>query len=216
MAKVTAPLFGFSASGAIADSIVYSNWRGVDYARQHVVPSNPRSTAQSLTRDLWRALSDMWKLSSPDATAPWEAFATGKPLTGRNAFMGQNLAALRAEITLADFIGSPGSGGGFAPATFGAVNDGALDQLVATFTMPATPVDWVPTSIVAVAFGEQATAAALIQPFESGTEDLPTLEITIAGLPHDQDNVVSGWIVWTRPDGKLAYGPSSTVIAAST
>ena len=33
MAKTTAPLFGFGATGSLAKSIVFASWRGVGYAR---------------------------------------------------------------------------------------------------------------------------------------------------------------------------------------
>lgn len=48
MAKVTGPLMSISASGKLADTIVYDK-RG--YARQFVIPSNPQTTAQMLVRN---------------------------------------------------------------------------------------------------------------------------------------------------------------------
>lgn len=46
MAKVTGPLQSFSASGQIAKSIVFAAWKGVNYVRQYVIPSNPQSEDQ--------------------------------------------------------------------------------------------------------------------------------------------------------------------------
>lgn len=46
MAKVTGPLQSFSASGKIANSIVFAAWKGVNYVRQYVIPANPQSEAQ--------------------------------------------------------------------------------------------------------------------------------------------------------------------------
>lgn len=46
MAKVTGPLMSMSASGKIANSIVFAAWKGVNYVRQYVIPSNPQSSGQ--------------------------------------------------------------------------------------------------------------------------------------------------------------------------
>lgn len=46
MAKVTGPLMSMSASGKIADAIVFGAWKGVNYVRQYVIPANPQSTGQ--------------------------------------------------------------------------------------------------------------------------------------------------------------------------
>lgn len=50
MAKLKAPLLSLGASGAIGKSIVFFNWKGLDVAREYVVPSNPKSTAQMTQR----------------------------------------------------------------------------------------------------------------------------------------------------------------------
>lgn len=46
MAKVTGPLFSISASGKIADSMVYFGWKGVNVVRQWLKPANPMSDTQ--------------------------------------------------------------------------------------------------------------------------------------------------------------------------
>jgi len=46
MGKVKGPLFGLSASGTIADTLTYAQWKGRPYARERVIPANPRSAAQ--------------------------------------------------------------------------------------------------------------------------------------------------------------------------
>jgi len=50
MAKVNAPLFSFNASGKLANSLVYFGWKGLDVVRSYVIPSNPKSTAQTTQR----------------------------------------------------------------------------------------------------------------------------------------------------------------------
>lgn len=50
MAKVTAPLFGFAASGKLANSIVYMTWKGINDVRQYVIPANPDTILQKAQR----------------------------------------------------------------------------------------------------------------------------------------------------------------------
>jgi len=46
MAKVTGPLYSMSASGKLADAMVYFGWKGVNVVRGWVKPANPQSTKQ--------------------------------------------------------------------------------------------------------------------------------------------------------------------------
>lgn len=46
MAKVTAPLMSMSASGKIADAIVYFTWKGRNVVRQWLKPANPEASDQ--------------------------------------------------------------------------------------------------------------------------------------------------------------------------
>jgi len=46
MAKVTGPLYSMSASGKLANAMVFFGWKGINVVRQWVVPSNPKSALQ--------------------------------------------------------------------------------------------------------------------------------------------------------------------------
>ena len=46
MAKATGPLYSLSASGKIANAMVYFTWKGVNVVREWLKPSNPKSAAQ--------------------------------------------------------------------------------------------------------------------------------------------------------------------------
>lgn len=50
MAKVTGPLMSLSASGTVAKTATFSIWKGRAYVRQRVIPHNPQSPDQQLTR----------------------------------------------------------------------------------------------------------------------------------------------------------------------
>lgn len=57
MAKVTGPLMSISASGKIADTLVFGSWKGRNVVRQYIVPANPQSDAQGHVRAAMLAIS---------------------------------------------------------------------------------------------------------------------------------------------------------------
>ena len=108
MAKTTAPLLSFDASGAIGKSMVFAKWRGVGYSRRYVIPGNPQTTGQVLTRDIFANQGLLWKTGGPLMRAPWERFAVGQPFLGRNRYIGNNISVLRGESDMARYEGPPG------------------------------------------------------------------------------------------------------------
>ncbi|MBA7532778.1 hypothetical protein ES705_25008 [subsurface metagenome] len=50
MAKLKAPLLSLGASGAIGKAIVYFPWKGLNVAREYVIPANPKTTLQTTQR----------------------------------------------------------------------------------------------------------------------------------------------------------------------
>lgn len=60
MAKLKAPLLSLGASGAIGKAIVFFPWKGLNVAREFVVPANPNTATQQAQRGLLRdAVSDI-------------------------------------------------------------------------------------------------------------------------------------------------------------
>lgn len=211
MAKTTAPLFGFDAVGSISKTVTFSNWRGVPYAKRYTVPSNPKTTSQTETRDIFSALNSMWKLSPTGLVAPWTAYAKGRSFVNRNAFVGKNVAAMRAipaKTTMADFVASPGAGGG-PPASAIALTPGA-DQISVGLTLPETPTGWTLASSYAIAFVDQAPADVFQQEIFYNSEAASPETNVITGLAASTDYVVSAFLVWTKPDGTTAYSVSLT------
>lgn len=211
MAKTTAPLLGFGASGGVADTIVYASWRGIPYARRHVVPANPRSTAQTLTRDIFRTLSQMWKSMPSGGVAPWNAFATGRKFLGVNAFTGQNIRVLRDEPPLTSmetFIGSPGANGGLAPTSIGLTP--AADQLTAALGLPGVPTGWTLTASGGIAFPDQNPDDLFVGPISYQTDAVSPESLVFTGLTVAAAYVVSCWLIWEKPDGSTAYSVSLT------
>lgn len=50
MAKLKAPLMSLGAAGAIGKTIVFFPWKGINAAREYVIPANPKTTAQNTQR----------------------------------------------------------------------------------------------------------------------------------------------------------------------
>lgn len=60
MAKLTGPLMSLGASGQLGKTLVYADWKGIKYARQHVVPANPNSAAQQTQRGYMQEAVALW------------------------------------------------------------------------------------------------------------------------------------------------------------
>lgn len=90
MAKVDAPLFSFTASGKLANSLVYFPFKGIRAVRSYVVPANPNSAGQQTQRAYMTDANDEWHAAGyTDADrSAWNRWATtlGKGLSGFNAF----------------------------------------------------------------------------------------------------------------------------------
>lgn len=214
MAKTKGPLLSLGARGSIAKSQVYSRWKGVDYARVHVDPANPRTVEQTSTRDVFASLNAQWKFSPALAQAPFQSAAQGKPVTDRNLFIQANLSAMRSETDMELYVGSPGSRGGIPPVSLALASPGA-GQINATLVTTAAPTDWTLSQVVGVAFVDRDPHVLPVT-FPVAEEDMtPTAGgssvVPFTGLPAG-DYIVSVWPVWTKPDGFLAYGPSLTDI----
>jgi hypothetical protein len=80
------------ASGSIAGTIVFSKWKGRNYVRQLVTPSNPQSALQTSTRAMMKFLSQQW---TPELTtnqkATWDDDAAELAASPFNAFIKKNL-----------------------------------------------------------------------------------------------------------------------------
>lgn len=215
MAKTTAALLSFEGSGQVAKTLVYARWRGVQYARRHVVPANPRTTAQTLVRNTFAALREMWKLAPALVVAPWDEFARGRPFTGMNKFVGENLRVVRGELDMNNFIGSPGARGGPPPVSVTAVTGANAGEVSVTIVAPASPPGWAVTQAVACAFPDFVPDSIFSGPFVAGFDAATPFVIVLAGLPAGVNCQVAGWLQWEKPDGSVAYSVGITDQAVS-
>lgn len=220
MAKITAPILSLRGSGQIGKSIVFASWRGVPYARQLVVPRNPQTTGQTTTRNTFGAMQNLWKRLGAIARAPWTAFATGKPFTNRNAFGGQNLAAMRGQVDRTDYIASPGANGGVAPTAVTGTGGASSGEIDVTVTSPPTPTGWTLVSAQVFAMQDGDPADQVPAPIAEAENTSPTEDgdtvVTVSGLEANTLHVIAGWLEWTKPDGSTAYGAAIANTATST
>lgn len=216
MAKVTAPLLGFGASGQIGKTQVYAKWRGVAYARRHVVPANPNTTSQQATRGVFSWLSAVWKLLDPAVQAVWTGFAKGKPFTDRNAIIKANLADLRGTdlspvTVISSILMSPGVNGGLAYPTL-TPSDSGTHHLTATMVPPTLPAGWAIVAAHAVAFEQQNANTDKLYASYYATDTSAGPYAPVIALGAAMTAVVSAFFEYTKPDGSTAYSPSISAV----
>lgn len=211
MAKTSAPLMGFGAAGQLGKSIVFSSWRGVKYARRHVIPANPQTNSQTATRNVFSWLSAVWKRLDPSAQAAWTLFALGQQFTDRNAWVKSNLFNLRGTdgapySDLALMLASPGAKGGLAAGALHAT-DGGTHHAVATLTAPTLPTGWLIVAEHAIAIKQQDANTDVFYDSYYAT-DVTTPYAASILTPAAGTYAVFAWFEYTKPDGSSAYSPS--------
>lgn len=206
MAKTNAPLLSWGASGKIADTQVYSIWKGRPYVRRYVIPSNPNSPGQQMTRNTFRYLSRLWQYMPAGAVGAWQLYGDNSRFTARNGFLKQNVGPLRSEILLTDIVLSVSAGAGIIADA--AVGTPGANQITVALTAPPLPTGWTIDNGWAMAVKNvnpqtsdeyQAVAA-----FDASTP----YSIVLAGLDAATEYVVGGWFEYTKPNGQKAYGQS--------
>lgn len=80
-----------TASGTIGDTITYSVWKGRAYARQRVIPANPKSAGQTGMRAMFSFLSKQWSSIAAIDQATFDADAEAKSISPFNSYMKLNM-----------------------------------------------------------------------------------------------------------------------------
>lgn len=196
MAGVTAPLLSFSGSGQIAKTQVYSTWKGLPYVRRYVIPSNPQSSGQTMTRNAFTTLNFLWRTAPADFVAPWTAAAQGRPLTNRNLFIQKNNSLLRTASDLTGMVMSPGAKGGLASAI--TITPGN-DQLTFAGVDPSPlPPGWTVIGLVGAAILQQDPQAPSDFTINIVTDLTSPYSVVMSGLLSVTDYVAAGWWVYQR------------------
>lgn len=216
MSKTTAPLLSFDAAGQVGSTVVYSRWRGVKYARRYTIPANPNTVAQQTVRSCFALMREMWKVAPQLVMAPWDAFAKGRPFTGMNKWVGENVRVLQGQANMDDFIGSPGAGGGLPP-TGVTIGTSTADQLTVDVVAPPAPDGWTLEAAVAFAFPNQDPSGFFNDQIVAAEDTVgPAYSVALAGLTVAGPYVVCAYLRWMKPTGELAYSVGTTLTATPT
>lgn len=206
MAKTTGPLLSLGAAGTVASAMTFSKWKGIPYVRQRVIPANPNTIAQQETRSVFANASNIWKGAAALFTAPWDRFAVGQPLTGRNAFMKEFVSRLRGQPDLTAMLFAPSAKGG-TPLDAMVVTPGSGSLSVAV-TAPTPPTGWTLASVTAAAIIDDDPETMTDYTVTVADNNAEPYTVVLNGLTAASTYRVGAWPVWTRPDGSTAYGQS--------
>lgn len=90
MAKLHGPFFSLDARGKLGKALVYSIWKGLNYARKYVIPANPNTTGQQTIRGYFSAAVTAYQAEDQATKDAWDAAieALGRPMTGFNYYLG--------------------------------------------------------------------------------------------------------------------------------
>ena len=73
--KLRSPMHSIDARGRFADALVLGIWRGINWARKMVMPSQPRTPRQITVRGILTSVARAWGTLTPTQRANWEAYA---------------------------------------------------------------------------------------------------------------------------------------------
>jgi hypothetical protein len=99
MVKVNGPALSVDASGTLADTMVFSKWKGRNYVRSHVKPSQPRSGPQVGVRAMFKFLSKEWAGLTTILKATWLTTSKATNISEFNAFTSFNQKLWRNFLT---------------------------------------------------------------------------------------------------------------------
>lgn len=140
MVKVYGPMMSMDASGTLANAATFSKWKGRNYVRQRVKPSNPQSGPQTGMRAMLKFLSQIWDGLTAGNKATWEDRADATAISNFNAFVSYNQSRWRQFKTPSkeDPAAETGAGGD-APNT---TPTGGVHQIQLSIADGATPPAW--------------------------------------------------------------------------
>jgi hypothetical protein len=208
MSRVTAPLLSFSGSGQIAKTQVYASWKGIQYVRRYVIPANPRSSEQVLTRNVFSFLNGVWKISPAAFQAPWTLAAKSQQMANRNLFFKKNIGLLRELTELTGLIMSPGAAGGIS----GGITITPGDDLLTFAGTPPSPLPsgWSVVKLVGAAILQQDPQTDTDYEIMTVEDATSAYSVAMTGLESATAYVAAGWWVYQRSASltDLAYSPA--------
>jgi hypothetical protein len=182
MARVTGPLMSVDASGTYGKALVFSHWKGRNYVRERVVPSNPKSAKQTGVRAMMSFLAKYAHAHKTAIIAAWATEAAAKLISECNAFISANMANWQCNFApiqepadtraaTASAISTQTLTGGVAEVSVQLILGAAADNagvILMRHTSALTAIDWTKVIYIAEAAGG-ATIDYVDTPLDPGT-----------------------------------------------
>jgi hypothetical protein len=140
MALVTGPLHSDSASGTLDGSLTYSKWKGRQYVRTCVTPTNPRSAKQRGVRGMFAFLAAAWKAIGGTAQATWATLAAADTVSNFNAYMKANMKSWVAGTGVSE--ATPAAKSSSANTVASKTATGGTRAITGTVTPTAATAAW--------------------------------------------------------------------------
>ncbi len=135
MARITLSPLIVDIRAKVSD-IVFSKWRGINYIRSRVVPSNPQTVAQVDVRNSLARCVDLWQGAQVTIMGAWNYVASGKPYSGFNRFVSENRVDEQSQIA----IDASPTTDVVSVTAFSAATGTATKEIDVTFTASPIPV----------------------------------------------------------------------------
>lgn len=96
MAKVRGPLYSISASGQIAQAMVFAHWKGIAWVREQFIPQNPKTAGQVAQRLIFSQGVMKWHDLSDNQMTGWQTGIErkGYTMSGFNYFMSEYIKSM--------------------------------------------------------------------------------------------------------------------------
>ena len=185
---------------------VFSKWKGINYIRSRVVPSNPKTTAQTAIRNALKELVSLWQDAGVWISTNENHWAKGKDLSGFNRYIGKNVVDEKDGnlLNIADEVGGP------ALTAMSAAGGGAAGEIDVTFAATPLVADHMLEVMVRIAGSETWTKKVR-------SPKLQTSPYTITGLVSAQAYEVYAKIFNdVSPDTAANYGDDKSATATAT
>lgn len=112
MVKVYGPMMSLDASGTLGKAVTFAKWKGRNYVRERVIPSNPRSGGQTGRRAMFKFLTQAWNALSDANKATYQDLADQLVALPFNAFVSYNMKLWHNFLTPSHDIATAKAGSG--------------------------------------------------------------------------------------------------------
>lgn len=98
MVKLIGPCMSLDARGQLGKTLIFAKNGKTNYSKSYAVPTNPKSTAQTLQRLFVRAITQQWASLTAPQQASWLPLAAERQTTPYHAYLWYNLQRWRQRL----------------------------------------------------------------------------------------------------------------------